>query len=179
MKEEQQETGGNRRRETDGTMPRVDAVCAHPLWKECVQKIAELEETRIFCRHDPVHFLDVARLAQIENLERGLGLEKERIYAAALLHDIGRHLQYEQGLAHDQGSRILAERILPDCGYSREEQEEILEAIGAHREMRTGKLDTLAGVLYRADKRSRMCLFCKAQTECDWPEEKKNRKIRA
>ena len=36
------------------------------------------------------HFLDVARLAWIAGLEQGLGLDKEIVYAAALLHDIGK-----------------------------------------------------------------------------------------
>lgn len=178
MKEERQEACGKIYGETDGTMPRVDAICAHPLWQESVDRITEMEKTRIFCGHNPAHFLDVARLAQLENLERGLGLEKEMIYGTALLHDIGRHLQYEVGLPHDEGSCMLAKRILPDCGFSEEEQKEILKAILAHRMARTGELDNLAGVIYRADKRSRMCLFCKAEPECEWAKEKKNWKIR-
>ena len=74
-------------------MERVNAICRHDLWRDSVREIARLERDRQFCRHDLVHFLDVARLAYIENLERGLGIDKELIYAAALLHDIGRHLQ--------------------------------------------------------------------------------------
>ena len=31
--------------------------------------------------------------------------------------------------------------------------------------------------IYRADKLSRMCLFCGEQSRCNWAEEKKNRKI--
>lgn len=158
-------------------MPRIDAICAHPVWRESVKRTAALEQDRIFCRHDTAHFLDVARLAYIENLERELGLSREAVYAAALLHDIGRHLQYEQGIPHDQGSRMLAEQILPDCGFSPAEQEEILDAIAGHRTKKTGELDNLAGVIYRADKLSRMCLFCKAEPDCNWEEEKKNRKI--
>ncbi len=48
------------------------------------------EEGRRFCHHDMGHFLDVARLAMIFNLQQGLSVSKEMIYAAALLHDIGR-----------------------------------------------------------------------------------------
>ena len=72
-------------------MERVNAICRHKLWRESVDEIARLEQDRAFCRHDRAHFLDVARLAYIENLERGLGADKELIYAAALLHDIGIH----------------------------------------------------------------------------------------
>ena len=42
-------------------------------------KNRKYEEERIFCRHDMSHFLDVARLSWIENLERGLEIEKELI----------------------------------------------------------------------------------------------------
>ena len=55
-------------------MPRIDAICAHPVWQESVKRIAALERERIFCGHDTAHFMDVARMAYIENLERGLGL---------------------------------------------------------------------------------------------------------
>ena len=158
-------------------MPRIDAICAHPIWQESVKRIALLEQERVFCGHDVSHFMDVARLAYIENLEQGLGLSREVVYGAALLHDIGRYLQYEQGIPHDQGSRMLAEQILPDCGFSRAEQEEILDAVSGHRTEETGELDNLAGVIYRADKLSRMCLFCGEQSRCNWAEEKKNRKI--
>lgn len=47
------------------------------------------KKDRIFCGHDMGHLLDVARLAWIFNLEANQEISKERIYAAALLHDIG------------------------------------------------------------------------------------------
>ena len=78
-------------------MERIQAICNHPLWKESVEQIRILEQERIFCKHNPQHFLDVARLAWIENLEKNLEISKELIYAAAFLHDIGRHLQYQEG----------------------------------------------------------------------------------
>ena len=110
-------------------MERVNQICKHPLWVESVKKIQALEQQRIFCRHSIPHFLDVARLSWIENLEQGLGISKELIYAAAMLHDIGRHLQYTEQIPHDKGSAMLAEEILKDCGFTQEEQEQILSAI--------------------------------------------------
>lgn len=80
------------------------------------------------------HFLDVARLSWIENLEKGLGIEKELIYAAALLHDCGRFRQYEDGTPHELAGAQLAEEILFDCGFEEPEREEILRAISGHRE---------------------------------------------
>lgn len=159
-------------------MPGIQKICAHPLWKRSVERIAELEKDRIFCGHDVSHFLDVARLAYIESLERQMETPKEWIYAAALLHDIGRHLQYEQGIPHDQGSAMLAEEIMTDCGFSQEAKDAVLEAISGHRKKETAALDGLSGLIYRADKRSRVCLFCPAEPECNWSPEKKNMFIR-
>ena len=95
-------------------MERVNAICRHALWRESVDEIARLEQDRAFCRHDRTHFLDVARLAYIENLERGLGVDKELIYAAALLHDIGRHLQYTQNIPHDEAGAQLLYTLVPE-----------------------------------------------------------------
>ena len=158
-------------------MARVDAIVTHPLWRDSVARIAQLEAAREFCRHDVAHFLDVARLAWIENLERGLGVSKEEIYAAALLHDIGRHLQYEKGIPHDEASVQLGGQILTNFGFSADAKKRILEAIGGHRNKDTKTRDDLCGLIYRADKGSRMCLLCQAEKVCNWSEEKKNRHI--
>lgn len=156
------------------TMDRINEICRHPRWLESVAAISSLERDRLFCKHDVAHFLDVARIAYIENLEQGLGIARETIYAAALLHDIGRHLQYTKDIPHEQGSAAEAQPILEDCGFSRQEQEEILSAILGHRNPETGAAGDLAGLIYRADKASRSCLFCHARQACNWSEEKKN-----
>ncbi|MGN1412835.1 MAG: HD domain-containing protein [Anaerovoracaceae bacterium] len=155
-------------------MNRLDKICSHPLWQKCLGEIGRLEENRIFCGHDVQHFLDVARIAYIENLEQGSGITKEMIYAAALLHDIGRHLQYTEGISHEEASARLSETILTDCGFTGKEAEEILQAIRLHRNPGTAEKTGLAGLLYRADKKSRACGFCEAREQCNWPEEKKN-----
>lgn len=155
-------------------MERVNQICRHPLWRESMDQIRSLERDRIFCKHDTAHLLDVARIAYLENLERQLGIAKAEIYAAALLHDIGRHLQYTEGIPHEEGSVRLAGPILTDCGFSREEQTRILSAISRHRDAETATQEGLTGLLYRADKASRACLFCDAQAACSWSREKKN-----
>ena len=155
-------------------MDRINRICAHPRWKESVEKIRVLEQDRIFCRHDITHFFDVARIAYIENLDKGLGIPKEEIYAAAFLHDIGRHRQYTQGVPHEQASAMEAAGILNDCGFSKEEQNTILNAVLQHRTRDMGQAGDLAGLIYRADKASRACLFCDACRECNWSEDKKN-----
>lgn len=160
-------------------MERVNRIWNHPVYQESLHKIQELEQERIFCRHDWQHFMDVARLAYIENLEQGLGISKEIIYAAALLHDIGRHLQYLEGVPHHKGGVRLAVPILEECGFRKEESILVLEAIGGHRDTETGSKASLAGLIYRADKASRCCFACKAYKECNWSDEKKNKVILA
>ena len=68
-----------------------------------------------------VHFLDVARIGTIIALEEGLELDREWIYAAALLHDCGKHEQYENGTPHEQASARIAPDILEDCGFDDKE----------------------------------------------------------
>ena len=97
-------------------MERVNQILQHTLYQSCRRQIDEKEKDRIFCGHDMGHLLDVARLAWIFNLEANQEISKERIYAAALLHDIGRHIQYEQEIPHSKAGVPIAEKILKDCG---------------------------------------------------------------
>ncbi len=155
-------------------MERVNQIWRHPMYQECLKKIEELEEKRPFCRHDPAHFLAVARLAHIENLEQRLQIPVEWLYACALLHDIGRHEQYLAGIPHQEASVRLAAPILKDCGFEEEERQAILEAIESHRNAKLRTKPGFAGAIYRADKASRACFACGMQELCDWPVEKKN-----
>ncbi len=159
-------------------MDRVDAILAHGGFREAMEKNALAELDRPFCRHDLGHSLDVARLAWIDNLERGLDQDRERVYAAALLHDIGRHEQYARGIPHERAAIEPAGEILADCGFGPEAIESILAAISGHRDSAMAMDMGLPGLLYRADKASRACFACPAEGICDWGEEKKNRKIR-
>ena len=155
-------------------MERVNRILAHPLYRDCLAKTGEWERERIFCGHGMAHLLDVARLAWIFNLEQGLGIERERVYAAALLHDIGRHVQYEKGVPHQEAGLPIAEEILKDCAFDDGERQEILAAIRSHRDVSVRDKADLQGLLYRADKMSRSCFGCDAEPMCDWSREKKN-----
>ena len=53
---------------------RISLIWRHPLYQKHCEKIQELEKDRIFCRHTPEHFLDVARLMYIYSLENKLNL---------------------------------------------------------------------------------------------------------
>ena len=92
-------------------MKRVNKILENSTYQEYIRKNKAAEVDRIFCCHNMEHFLDVARIAQIINLEEKLELSKELIYATALLHDIGRHVQYEDGTPHEVASAKLAENI--------------------------------------------------------------------
>ena len=161
-------------KEKEEQLQRVDAICQHPLWQTSRKRIEELEQDRVFCGHDVIHFLDVARLAYLFNLEENLKLEKEEIYTAALLHDVGRFVQYENGTPHQLASLPLAEKLMERHGYTEEEKARILRAIENHRNREIRDEKSLTGILYRADKMSRSCFGCKAEKECDWSAEKKN-----
>ena len=160
-------------------MERVNAICRHKLWRESVDEIARLEQDRVFCRHDRTHFLDVARRADPEHRERGLRVDQAPISAAAQLHDIARHLQSATNLPHDEAGAQLAEIIMADCGFSPAERAEVTQAILQHRGDGDRSRDGLAALLYRADKASRMCLFCAAEPGCNWSREKKNMTLQA
>ena len=70
-------------------MERVNRILRHPLYQSLLRELREAEAERIFCGHDMEHFLAVARLAWIENLQEHSGIAREMIYAAALLQDRG------------------------------------------------------------------------------------------
>lgn len=114
-------------------MKRVQKLWEHPLYQEHFIKLQQSEEQRIFCNHTLAHFLDVARLTYIYSLESGAGLDKELIYAAALLHDIGRWQQISEGIPHDKAGAALAGQLLPDCGFTDIETSTIQNAILHHR----------------------------------------------
>lgn len=154
-------------------MERYQRVAEHRTLQFYMEKIAELEQERIFCHHDWEHLLAVARIAYILVLEKGLNLSKDCVYGAALLHDIGKAAQYTRGIPHEIEGARLAREILIDCGYQEEEIIAITEAILAHREYHNDG-SPFEKILYRADKLSRPCRDCQAATECNWPPEKKN-----
>ena len=159
-----------------GGMERVNRIWNHPAYQEALGKLTAYEAEREFCRHTPEHFLSVARLTYLLALEQGVEADKEIIYAAGLLHDMGRYLQYENGMPHDEAGVRLAGPILQDCGFSEGESAEVLKLIGGHRTK--SDAGDLPGLFYRADKLSRNCFLCPAQADCNWPEEKMNLTIR-
>lgn len=159
-------------------MKRIHRIQEHPLYRSLFEGLQEAEQERVFCRHTMEHFLDVARLMYIKNLEEQAGLDKELIYAAALLHDIGRLEQITKGIPHDEGGARMAGIIMSDCGFGQEEIAAVRQAILGHRDQCSREsASVLTRYLYQADKESRNCFCCPAEPECNWPESKKNRWI--
>ena len=141
-----------------------------------VSKLKELEKDRIFCKHDMEHFLDLARIAVILCSECGIDYDADIIYAAALLHDIGRVEEYHSGIPHDEASLVIASEILDVIGCTVGKKAEIIRLIASHRTADSAKTE-LEKIFYRADKKSRLCFCCDAADECNWPEYKRNNEI--
>ena len=162
-------------------MKRVNAILHHPLYRRCYGRLEELERERIFCCHQMTHLLDVARIAYILNMEQDMGFEKEVIYAAAVLHDIGKYAQYEDGTPHEQSGEKIAAEILDslpeEAAFSEEEKCMILTAIRGRRKLRADS-EPLERLLSTSDKASRTCFACPAESECDWSAEKKNMELK-
>lgn len=141
-----------------------------------MDKINKAETHRIFCLHNLEHLLDVARIAYILTLERDVPLDKEIIYASALLHDIGRWQQYLDESDHALVSAELAIDILKACDFNQQEIQLIIQAIKKHREGNDLSTD-LDFILYEADKQSRLCINCKSSHQCMKKEDIKNQSI--
>ncbi|MBU3159779.1 HD domain-containing protein [Clostridium frigoris] len=155
---------------------KVNLIIKNNIFQYNLKRIKDLEENREYCKHDMQHFLDVARLMYIITLENNFNIPKYIIYTTALLHDIGRGEQYENGIAHNIASGLIGEKILHQCGYGEKEIDEILEAIGNHRND-TENFESLSNLLYKCDKLSRDCFHCEASDGCKWPLDKRNIKM--
>ena len=117
----------------------IERIRNHPLFAESYQKLQEIEKDRVFCRHQMEHLLDVARIAHIYNLEGQLGIRREVIYAAALLHDIGKSLQYTNKIPHEEASAEIAEQILKDVS---EEGRTLREEVERYRKHAVAEKNT-------------------------------------
>lgn len=146
---------------------------------KCLSDIEKLEENRIFCKHNLSHFISVARIATIIWQEEGGGnnLKRDIIYAAGLLHDIGRSEEYTKGTPHEEAGAIIAGEILQSSGYEDKEIEMITRAISAHRIKDDNDIDYLGQIISKADKLSRECFACSASDMCKWSKEKKNKSL--
>lgn len=157
-------------------MKNTDIVLNHKLFNKKINKIEGDEKTRVFCKHDFSHLLDVARICYIINLEENLNIDKDLIYVTALLHDLGRADEVDTGINHSILSQEIAQEILKDLDFNDESKQRIISAIKHHRTNEENG-DRFIEIFYKADKLSRMCFRCPARSICNWPEEKKNKTV--
>jgi len=139
----------------------VDRILTHPQFCTYLRLNAEAEKDRLYCRHGFQHTLDVARVAYCMALERSLPIEKELIYATALLHDIAKWKQYGQGLDHALEGALLAGQILSDLDIDENTTDTLLSAIRTHRS-KDGEKSALGEILYESYKSCRPCVFCES-----------------
>ena len=158
----------------DNGVDRIQRIQKNPVFQDLYIKLQNAEAGRIFCKHTMEHFLDVARLMYIFCLEDGESINKDVVYATALLHDLGRYDQMTSGTPHNVAGVEIAGNVLKESGFTDDEILSIQKAIAGHRAPHGVDADKLTAYLYRADKMSRNCFSCAVRSECNWPDEKKN-----
>lgn len=157
-------------------MNKVNLIWHHLLYQFHYQNLQVSEYQYIFVNHTLEHFLDVARIAWILNLEEHAGMDKEIIYATDLLYDIGRYEQLHSGRPHNEIGAELSRKILFDCEFIDADIDVITWTIYQHR-TKTENESLLSFYIYKADKMLRNCFNCEVESECNWESEKKNRII--
>lgn len=156
-------------------MEKVNQIYNNEKYRKLLKELEEIEKNREFCKHDLDHFLNFSRIAYIKALEEKIDISKEVIYAVGLLHDIGRVMEYKEGIEHHKASVEISNEILKETTYTEEEKRLICSLINSHR---TVQKDKLFELIYASDKLSRECYRCKVEKECYWEEEKKNMAIK-
>lgn len=156
-------------------MERVNRILKKEKFRQYIDTVEIIERERIYCRHGLEHCINVARITMLLAYEENVELDKELVYAAAVLHDIGRS---SPNAEHHKKSAELAEPILKVCGFSLAEREKIEDVIENHGNSGVAEEKSFRGLFYRADKLSRSCYGCKAAAFCYWDDDKKNLSLR-
>lgn len=156
-------------------MIRINKILSNKLFCKNIKELEQAEKDRPFCRHGIEHLLSVARIMMIKSFEDNINISKELIYAAALLHDIGRTKSYQTGIAHSKESSQVANKILKECDFSDYEIDQITDAILHHNDCE--KVGRLCSLLRASDRISRNCFMCNAYHECYWSEHQKNKEV--
>jgi len=159
-------------------LKRVELLINDTLYKEYIQRNIEAEQEPKSCQHDFHHHLDVARIVYILVLENndlnyfikdsgvsGKLAAKEVIYAAGLLHDIGKWKEYKVGVDHAAFGARLAREIPPRAFFNSNEVDLICQAIYEHRNI-SRDMSFLGERLHRADNLSRVCQKCEQRSQC-------------
>lgn len=161
-------------------MKRIELLLKEPLYQENMNLNAQEEQEARYCLHDFQHHLDVARIAYILVLENndlnyfikenglsGKLAAKELIYAAGLLHDIGKWKEQREGVDHASFGARVAREILPHAFFNTREIEIIGRAIYEHSNIST-EMSFLGERIHRADNLSRISNFSLLCSECSY-----------
>lgn len=144
---------------------RIQCLLANRQFITYMDQNATAEKDRLFCRHGLDHSLAVAEAAVVMAQAQQQPIKDDVVYAAGLLHDIGRWREYAAKEDHALVGSVLAVEILRNCGYNREEEQTVIMAIKHHRNEQNQGQD-LSAVLYRSDKLVRPCSTCQAKKQC-------------
>lgn len=148
---------------------KIERILKHEIFIASMDRIMQFEKKRIYCKHDILHSLDVARICYILVLENDLSYSKDVIYALALLHDIGRSKQYESGENHSIIGGKLAVEIMHDVGFLESDIDLVNKIILKHSgEHNVVTPKTLEEAFFQADFLSRQCSYCEAFDTCKW-----------
>ena len=159
------------------SMARFNQLLDHEDYINHMEKIDVFEKERLFCKHGFEHGLNVARIAYAYLLENGEMLPKESVYAAALLHDIGRWIEYGTGEDHAEASARLSLPLLEACSFNLDDIQLILQGIREHRRHHEDHLTLLGKALALADDWSRDCRHCSGQALCNKYHQRMNQVI--
>ncbi|WP_243152914.1 HD domain-containing protein [Sporotomaculum syntrophicum] len=99
------------------------------------------------------------------NISGVLRQVKEIIFAAGLLHDIARWVEYETCENHAFAGARMAGEVLSRAGFTGAEQRLIIRAIAEHRTGGT-EASQLGRYICRADDLARPCFHCAARDDC-------------
>ncbi len=159
-------------------MKRIELLIKDSLFNDYIDKNLVEEKVTGICKHDLSHHLDVARIAYIlvlepndlnyfirENNLSGKLAAKEVIYAAGLLHDIGKWKEYSTGEDHAAFGSRIAREILPRAYFNNNEVDVISRAIFEHSNI-SRDMSFLGERLHRADNLSRVCSECDQRFSC-------------
>lgn len=154
---------------------KIKAILNHEEFIKRNKLIDIYEKNREFCLHNLQHFLDTSRITYILVLEndqykslfpdKDTEEVKDLVYAAGLLHDLGRVEQYTEGTDHALVSSGIAKNIMEDIGFAPKDINIVCQAIGEHRKYSKDN-SPFGKKLYEGDKLSRQCKGCKAFDEC-------------
>lgn len=153
-------------------MSYIARLMALESYRQALTALERREADRIYCKHDLDHFLDVARITLLLCQAHNIEADRDSVYLAALMHDLGRLDRDEAD--HNVAGSVLAAQWLDAIGFPKDRQEVVLTLIEEHGWPGKKAPANLSEAFSLADSYSRACYYCPAADSCFWPPERKN-----